>query len=180
MGGGGGSVLNRVAREGSQVNLSHYLRLGQTEPFRQLRGECSRRGEEQYEVLKWGVLKWLRNYKQPMGLKGGGTWVSHDRRCGQTRRGEHEVRGMGTHQILVGLGFCLGEVGNDWQVFSMGLDVLTSVLTGSLWPLWSKQTNVGSSGRGWHRDTAVIQAREEGGFSQVAVEVGSAQILEIF
>lgn len=30
------------------------------------------------------------------------------------------------------------------------------------------------------RSIAVIQAREDGGFSQVAVEVRSAQILEIF
>ena len=41
-----------------------------------------------------------------MGPAGGGTAVSHDRRCGQRGRGaEHEVTRMGAHQILEDLAF---------------------------------------------------------------------------
>lgn len=66
MEGGGGSILNRMVREGSEVNLSHFLREVRAEPFRYLEEECSRKSEQQYEALKW-----LRNRKKPMGLTGG-------------------------------------------------------------------------------------------------------------
>ena len=65
--------------------------------------------------------------------------MSHDRRCGQRgRRVEHEIRGMGAHQIFVRDVFCLGEWVTNWRVFSKGLDALTYVLTTFLWLLWSK------------------------------------------
>ena len=60
--------------------MSHYWRRVRAEPFRYLGDECSRQGEQQYEVLKWGVcLIWLRKSKKLMKLRIGGTQMSHNK-----------------------------------------------------------------------------------------------------